>query len=124
MLSQGPIPRFAHGVIEYVVGALLIAAPFLLGFSDESSATAVSIVVGVLVLLIAATSHGPTALSGVVPLQIHLLLDFTLGAFLIAAPFVFGFSDNDTALPFFIVLGVLHLLVTVATRFERRDRQG
>jgi VIT1/CCC1 family predicted Fe2+/Mn2+ transporter len=119
MLKQGPVPRFAHGVVEYLAGGLLIAAPFLLGFTDESSATAVSIVVGVLVLLVAATSDGPTALSVLIPLQIHILIDFALGAFLIAAPFLFGFSDASTPTAFFIVLGVLHLLVTVATRFER-----
>jgi hypothetical protein len=48
---------------------------------------------------------------------------------LIASPFVFGFSDDGTATAFFIVLGVAHLLITIATRFvneprERRPRQA
>ena len=31
-------------------------------------------------------------------------------------------SDDGTATPFFIVLGVLHLLLTIATRFVSEER--
>ena len=55
MLRQGPIPRFVHGLVEYVAGALLIAAPFLLAFASNA-AVAVSIVAGVLVLALAASA--------------------------------------------------------------------
>ena len=41
---------------------------------------------------------------------------------LIAAPFLFGFSDDGTATAFFIVLGVVHLLLTIATRFVSEER--
>ena len=30
MFKQGPVPAFVHGLLEYVAGALLIAAPKLL----------------------------------------------------------------------------------------------
>ena len=46
-----------------------------------------------------------------------MILDYVLAIFLIAAPFVLGFSDDGTAAAFFIVLGVVHLLLTIATRF-------
>jgi hypothetical protein len=52
MLRQGPISRFLHGAIEYAVGVLLIAAPFLFGFSDESGPTALFIILGVAHLLV------------------------------------------------------------------------
>ena len=50
------------------------------------------------------------------------MIDFALAAVLIAAPFLFGFSDDGTATPFFIVLGVVHLLLTIATRFVSEER--
>jgi hypothetical protein len=121
MFRQGPIPAFVHGLLEYLVGALLIAAPFLLDF-DTDSATAVSIVAGLLVLVVAASSALPTGLIKSIPVQAHVMIDYVVALGLIAAPFVFGFSDDGTSTAFFIVLGVVHLLLTIATRFIREPR--
>ena len=116
MFKQGPIPAFVHGVIEYLAAALFIAAPFLFSFDDDT-ATAVSIVVGVLILIVTASTALPTGLIKSIPVQAHAVIDFLLAAVLIASPFLFGFSDDGTATAFFIVLGVVHLLMTIATRF-------
>src|ERR671920_921177 len=121
MFKQGPVPAFVHGVIEYLAAALFIAAPFLFGFEDDT-ATAVSIVVGVLVLVVTASTALPTGLIKSIPVQAHAVIDFALAAALIASPFVFGFTDDGTATAFFIVLGVVHLLLTIATRFVREER--
>jgi hypothetical protein len=125
VLRQGPIPAFIHGAVEYVAAGLLIAAPFLLGF-DSDAATAASIVVGVVLLVIAASTESKTGLAKVIPVTIHAVLDLVLAGFLIAAPFLFGFSDEGNATAFFIVLGVAHLLLTIGTRFlpERAAPQG
>src|SRR3954451_14904627 len=115
MYRQGPIPAFVHGLIEYVAGALLVAAPFLFSF-DSGGAKAVSIVAGVLVLVIAASSAMSTGLIKSIPVSAHVVLEYILAALLIAPPFIFGFSDDGTASVLFIVLGTLHLLVSIATR--------
>jgi VIT1/CCC1 family predicted Fe2+/Mn2+ transporter len=120
VLREGPIPLFLHGLIEYLAAALLVVAPFLLGF-DSDAATAVSIVAGVVVIFVAATTNGPTSLVNQVPLAVHVLLDYVLAGFLIAAPFLFGYSDETAPTAFFIALGVAHLLVTVGTRFLREE---
>ncbi len=122
MLRQGPIPRFLHGFIEYAAGVLLIVAPFLLSFASDA-AVALSIVAGVVVIVIAASTEGPTSLINSIPLAAHVLLDYALVAVLIAAPFLFGFSSESTPTAFFIVLGVLHLLVTIGTRFKPSREQ-
>lgn len=121
MLKQGPVPAFVHGLVEYAAGLLLIAAPFVFGF-DADAATAASIVVGVLVLIIAASTAMSTGLIKSIPVQAHVILDYVLAIALIAAPFVFGFSDDGSATPFFIALGVAHLLLTIATRFISEER--
>jgi len=128
MFKQGPVPAFVHGVIEYLAAALFIAAPFLFSFDDDT-APAVSIVVGVLILILTASTALPTGLIKSIPVQAHAVIDFALAAVLIAAPFLFGFSDDGTATAFFIVLGVVHLLMTIATRFvseapPRRPREA
>jgi hypothetical protein len=122
MLRSGPISPFLHGVAEYVVAALLIAAPFLLAF-DSEAATAVSIVTGVVVLVITASSDLPTGLAKALPVTIHAVLDVVAAAFLIASPFLFDFTGESSPTAFMILLGVVHLLLTIGTRFlPPRDR--
>src|ERR671929_101879 len=119
MIRQGPLPRAVHGLIEYVAGALFIAAPFLFGF-ESGTATAVAIVAGIVIIVVAAITAGPTSLINSVPLAVHIVLDYVLAGVLVAAPFIFGFSAEGAPTAFFIVLGVVHLLVTIATRFRPR----
>lgn len=107
---------FVHGLVEYAVAALLIAAPFLLDF-DSGAATALSIVAGVLLLVVEATSDSPAGLSKVLPGGIHVLVDLAIAGVLIASPFLFGFSDEGDATAFFIVVGVFRLLLALATRY-------
>ena len=123
MLSQGPIPRFVHGLIEYAEGVAFIAGPIVLSF-ESGPATAISIVLGVVVLVIAASTDGPTSLIDSLPLTAHVALDYVLAVLLVAMPFVAGFSDETSPTVFFIALGVAHLLVTIGTRFRREPAPG
>ncbi len=120
MLRDGPIPRFVHGFIEYVAAVVFFAAPFVLEF-ESGAAVAVSIIAGVAVLFLAAATEGPTSLINYVPLAAHVVLDYLLAVVLIAMPFIAGFSDETAPTVFFIGIGALHMLVTIGTRFKRRD---
>jgi hypothetical protein len=121
MFKQGPIPAFVHGVVEYLAAILFIAAPFIFDFSEDA-ATALSLIAGVLLLIIASSTAWRTGLIQSIPVQAHVMLDYVLAIFLIASPFIFGFDDDGTAAAFFIVLGVVHLLMTIATRFVPEER--
>jgi hypothetical protein len=124
VLRQGPISLFLHGVIEYLAGVLLIAAPFLFNF-HAGAAKAVSIVAGVVVIVIASSTAGRTSLVDSLPLPVHILLDYALALALIASPFLFGFSHEGPPTAFFLILGVAHLLVTIGTRFRTgADQHG
>lgn len=116
MLRDGPIPLFVHGAIEYVAGVLFIVAPLLLDY-DSGTATGVSVAVGVVILVVAATSAMPTGLIPRITVSVHVTLDFVLAAFLIASPFLFSFSDETAPTAFFVGLGIAHLLITIGTRF-------
>ena len=122
VFKQGPVPAFVHGIVEYAAAILFIAAPFVFDFTEDA-ATALSLVVGVLILIIAASTAladraDPVDFRG----QAHVMLDYVLAIFLIASPFLLGFTDDGTAAAFFIVLGVVHLLLTIATRFITDER--
>jgi hypothetical protein len=124
MFKNGPIPPLVHGFLDYGFAELLIAAPFLFGF-DSGSAKAAAIVAGVLVLIIAACTAWTAGIIKSIPPSAHAMLDYGLAIVLIAAPFLFAFSDDGNATPFFIVAGVLDLLLAIATRFtpEARERR-
>jgi hypothetical protein len=124
MLREGPIPQALQGLLEYLAGFLFIAAPFLLGFTGSGVATAASIVVGLVFLVLAATSSGPTGLAKQLSPPAHALLDAVLSVLLIAAPFVLGFSGEATPRNLFLVTGVVWLLVTIGSRYDRPAAAG
>ncbi len=121
LLRDGPIPAAAHGIIEYIAGVAFIAAPLLFGF-ESGSATGVSVAMGIVILLVAGTTTGPTGLVDGLSVSAHVVLDYALAVLLIIAPFVLGFSDEQEPTIFFIVLGIVHLLLTIATRFEGSEQ--
>jgi hypothetical protein len=117
VLRDGPIPKFAHGVLDYALGIFLIAGPFLLNF-NKPSATLVSIIIGALVLVFTATSNLPTGLRKRIPEPAHVIGDLGLSVLLMAAPFMFGFNEAAKPTITFLALGAAHLLITLGTRFR------
>jgi hypothetical protein len=124
MLRDGPLPRPAHGIVEYLEVLAFIVVPLALFGPGTGAATATSIVVGVVLLVVAASTAGPTSLVNQVPVVAHVAMDYILAVFLIAAPFLFGFSGETEPLVFFLGLGIFHLLMTIATRFLPRGEGG
>jgi hypothetical protein len=120
MVKQGPIPAFVHSLIEYIAGALLIAAPLLLDY-DSGAATAASIILGVLVLFLVATTTSTMSLINQVPLSMHIVFDYVIAAVLIASPFLFGFSGESTPTAIFIAAGVVWLMLSIGTRYRKED---
>src|SRR3954470_5755667 len=120
MVKQGPIPAFLHSLIEYIAGVALIAAPLLLDY-DSGAATAASIILGVLVLFLVATTTSTLSLINQVPLSMHIVFDYVIAAILIASPFLFGFSGESTPTAIFIAAGVVWLLLSIGTRYRKED---
>src|SRR5215218_1862870 len=123
MFKRGPIPPLVHGLLDYVIAAVLIAAPFLLGFDDDA-ATALSIAAGVAVLMLGAFTAWRTGIVKSIPPVAHAMLDYGLAVLLIALPFLAGFSDDGEAAAFFVVMGVVGLVLTIATRFTPEVASG
>ncbi len=120
MLRDGPIPRFVHGILEYALGVLFIAAPFIFDF-DSGAATGMSVAIGVLILILAAVTEGPVSLVNQLPVLLHVAVLYLLAIFMVAAPFLLGFSDEPPPRNLFMISGVLLLLITIGTRFRRPE---
>jgi hypothetical protein len=116
---RGSVPLALHGLAEYGIGVLLIFSSPLFGFDGEPRVAA--ILLGAAVIVLAALSDVPTALMRRIPIGSHIVIDYVLGIVLIASPFIFGFSDDEGALAFFIVMGLGYLILTAVTRFKTTE---
>src|SRR3954464_6428782 len=90
------IPTRVHGALDYLIGAVLVAAPWLFGFSDVGSAKWTAIGVGVAMMATSVMTNYEWGLARLIPMHAHLFADAALGVFLVASPWIFGFADDGT----------------------------
>ncbi|RAU81613.1 SPW repeat protein [Pontibacter arcticus] len=107
------IPTRFHGILDYVVGILLIAAPWLFDFAEVEAAKWVAIIAGVVVLLQTIMTDFEVGIIRKIPMQSHLMMDFGLGVILALSPWLFGFNEQ-VYLPH-LIIGVFSILASLTT---------
>ena len=75
-----------------------------------------------LLLIIAASTAWRTGLTNSIPIQAHVMLDYVLAIFLIAAPFLLASGTTARRRHSSSCSASSHLLVTIATRFVGDER--
>ena len=120
-MPRGPLPLRMHAMMEPIAALLVIAAPWIFGFSDVDSATTLSVVIGVAILLTGMSTRWRWSLVKLIPLRTHFIVDVGIGVLLIAAPWIFGFGDEGGAARFFVIAGVLELGTALMTRWDLRE---
>jgi len=107
------ISTFLHGAIDYLVGVVLIAAPFLFGFADGGAAQWATITMGIIALAYSLVTDYELGALRLLPMPVHLGIDLAFAPLLAALPWLFGFADQ-VWLPH-LILGAAGLAVTVLT---------
>ena len=87
------IPTRVHGMMDYMIGALLIAAPWLFGFDRGGAETWVPVALGASVILYSLMTDYELGAVRRLPMPTHLALDMGGGALLAVSPWLFGFAD-------------------------------
>jgi len=100
-----------HGVLDYLVGAVLIAAPWIFGFADNGPAMWVPIAIGAMTILMALITDFELSVAKIIPMRVHLMMDIAAGLLLAASPWLFGFAEH-VYLPH-LVVGIMELAVVV-----------
>ena len=103
-----------HGVIDYVVGVLLVIVPNLFGFADNGSAQWIFVVLGIAAILYSLVTDYELGLVHLLPMPAHLALDAASGVLLAASPWLFGFHDR-VYVPH-LVFGLFEILASLITR--------
>src|SRR3954452_20292533 len=88
------LPTRIHGVLDYVVGIVLIIAPWALGFARGGAETWVPVVLGAAAIMYSLCTDYELGLVRAIPMKTHLMLDLGSGILLAASPWLFGFSDR------------------------------
>lgn len=114
------LPTRVHGVLDYLYGAALAAAPWVLGFARGGAETYVPIALGAAYIAVSLFTDYELGVIRVVPLPTHLAIDGLGGAFLAASPWLLGFA-SDVYVPH-LALGIFAVAAAVVTRTQPESR--
>lgn len=120
-MSYKFIPTKVHGVLDYVVGIALIAAPWLFGFSEMGGpAVIIPMILGVGLILYSIFTKYEWGLVKVLGMPYHLIFDIAASVFLALSPWIFGFYDPDmwnVWVPH-VVVGITVILVVIFSQTQ------
>lgn len=116
------VPTRIHGMLDYLLGALLIASPWLLGFATGGPEQWVPVALGAGVLLYSLFTDYELGAVKKLQMPVHLMLDAIGGVLLAASPWLLGF-DERVWMPH-VVLGAVEVLTSAITNtvpgYDRR----
>ena len=112
------LPTKVHGVLDYLVGLALIAAPYLFGFSDVGGAAVLlPMILGVGLIVYSLFTNYEWGLVKVLSMPYHLIVDFIAASLLALSPWLFGFSGEKwNAWVPHVVVGVVVILVVIVSK--------
>jgi hypothetical protein len=114
------IPTWLHGVLDYPLGLVLIAVPWLGGFADQTAAMWVPVGIGIAMIVLSAMTRYEAGMVPILPMTTHLTFDALAGMLLASSPWLFGFADR-VWMPHLIV-GIGEFLAAMTTQvYPRRD---
>ena len=105
------IPTKLHAPLDYIVGAGLIAAPWIFQFSEHTTPTVLSIVLGIGLIVYSLFTDYELGVWNVAPMAVHNLIDVVAGTMLLLSPWLFGFADESAN------VWVPHVIVGAAAIF-------
>lgn len=108
------ISRRTHGVLDYVVGLLLILAPKILGFDNDGPEDRIPMMLGIGTLVYSLLTRYELGLIKVIPFRGHMALDIISGLFLASSPWLFHFADR-VWVPH-VLVGLFELVAVTMTR--------
>ena len=120
------IPTKVHGVLDYVVGVALIAAPWLFGFAGMGGAAVIiPIVLGVGLIVYSLFTKYEWGPFGVIPMPVHLVFDILASLFLALSPWIFGFANQapNVWLPH-VIVGAAVIVVVLFSQPQPQESRS
>ncbi|MCU0352120.1 MAG: SPW repeat protein [Cytophagales bacterium] len=103
-----------HGALDYLTGALLIIAPWMMKFGRGGAETWIMLILGAGAILYSLLTDYEWGMAKVFSMRTHLTFDLLSGILLAASPWLFGFSEH-VFWPH-VVLGVFEIGASLMTQ--------
>jgi hypothetical protein len=116
------VPTWIHGIADWLLGILLIAVPYILGFARGGAETFVPVALGITGLIVTFFTNHEYGIVRKIPMIGHLWVDGFAGILLAASPWIFGFADT-VWIPH-VVLGVTEFVASLVTETVPSDTVG
>jgi hypothetical protein len=110
-----------HGYLDYIMGVLLIAAPWLFDFARGGAETWIPVILGAGAILYSLFTDYELGVSRRISMRTHLTLDLMSGILLAASPWIFGFNDY-VYMPH-LILGILEIGASLMTKTHPSDER-
>ena len=108
--------------MDYMVGLLLIAAPWIFDFADGGAKQWVPIILGASTIIYSLMTDYELGASRAISMRTHLTLDLMSGILLAASPWLFGLAD-EVYLPH-LILGIVEIGTSLTTKREPEHHVG
>lgn len=102
-----------HGMLDYIMGIVLIISPWLFQFARGGAETWIPVILGAGALLYSLLTNYELGAARVISMPAHLWMDGFSGLFLALSPWLFGFAEF-VFLPH-LVLGILEIGAAMMT---------
>jgi SPW repeat len=111
------IPTKFHAPLDYIVGVALIAAPWILQFSEHTAATVIPVALGVGLIVYSLFTDYELGVWKVAPMAVHNLIDIVAGTLLAASPWLFGYADESANVWVLqVVVGLAAIVLGLTTK--------
>lgn len=107
------IPTKVHGVLDYLMGLVLIASPWIFNFHRGGAETYVPVILGAGVILYSILTNYEMGAVKKISMPTHLAMDLIGGVFLAVSPWLFGFAEF-VYLPH-LIFGILEIGASLMT---------
>jgi hypothetical protein len=108
------IPTRIHGVLDYIIGIILIIAPWLLGFNSGGAETVIPVIFGAGIIIYSLFTDYELGAVRAIPMRTHLTIDVIAGIVLAASPWLFNF-DYIVIAPH-LILGLVMIAAGLTTQ--------
>jgi SPW repeat len=109
-----------HAYLDYIVGVLLLVAPFLFYLSSKNPEGMIFFILGAGLLFYSVLTDYELGMFRIIPMKFHLFLDVLSGIFLATSPWLLGFADR-VYMPH-LIIGLFEIAAGLMTTSKRKSR--
>lgn len=114
-----PISATVHSVIDYVIILVFLLAPSVIGLTGVFAFGSYGLAAAHLLLTV--TTQSAAELFPVLSFRIHGLIELVVAFGLVVSPWLFNFAAQSTPRNFFLVSGLLLIVIGFFTQYQSQD---